>query len=363
MLGYSADHLLNSLVDIANNIQIESNFCIRHPKYQPFALPTKVADRFQQNSAQLQYKYLTLLLRNFLHGIYFNGSLQTTLAVNADAVNYLPHKNLGNNSNFGIDWQFYEQLHISNHGTGYFDPGWSVLRQEPDGSMAVTKGSLTLFIERDRHLKPRMQSAKVGESVAIWMPKNRLQNGFYVALSNVGEDLQSKPDADLGLVRIYLNLTPSGAIALMDSFTLQLNAVEIPFSFQVLYNPSAYERYDSGVLYFERNDYPAVRKVLLVVYAEHQSHFHSEFPLFTKFLAPGLSLAEEPTQKFAPQETFGMNRCQIVANALLSAWQKGNNSTPERMRAIQQHFAEFRIDLQRPYLNPSSVDIYQKLNL
>jgi len=362
MLNSSTNQLLNSLFDIASNIEIEPKFCIRHPNYQPFALPTKVADRFQQTSAALQHKYLTLLLRNFLHGIYYNGSLQTTLAINADAANDLPYQNLENNSLLEIDWQFYESLHASNHGTGYFDPGWKILRQEPDGSMAVTKAGLTLYVERDCHLEPKRQSAKVGELVAIWMPKNRLQNSFYIAVSNVGQDKLGYPDADLGMGRIYFNLTPSGAIALMNKLTLQLNAAAIAFSFQVPYNRSVYGRYDSGTLYFERKHYPAVRQVLQDVYTEHRAYFQREVPLFTKFLAPGLSLAEEPSQKFALTESFGMNRCQIVANALLEAWRKDKNSPEERISTIHQHFAQLGIDLQRPYLNPSSEDIYHPLN-
>lgn len=362
MLQSTTEPILNSLLDIASNIQIESSFCIRHPKYQPFALPTKVADRFQQTPSELQHKYLSLLLRNFLHGIYYSGSLQTTLAVNGDTINYPQHKTLEKNSVFSVDVEFYEQLHISNHGTGYFDPGWQVLRQEPDGSMKVTKGGLTLYIERDSHLEPKMQSAKIGDIIAIWMPKNRLQNGFYVAVSNIGQDLQPNLDSDLGAGRIFFNITPLGAVALMDSLTRQLNTATVPFSFYVLHNPSAYRRYDSGVLYFELKDYPVLRKVLQAVYTEHQSHFYQEVPLFTKFLAPGLGLAEEPSQKFASQESFGMNRCQIVANALLEAWQKGNNSTEKRMTTIQYHFARLGIDLQRPYLNPSSDDIYYTFN-
>ena len=70
-----------------------------------------------------------------------------------------------------------------------------MLRQEPDGSMAVTKGGLTLYIEPECHLKPSKKSAKVGESIAIWMPKNRLQNGCYLAVSNVGQEQQGNPDA------------------------------------------------------------------------------------------------------------------------------------------------------------------------
>ncbi len=361
MLYTPANQLRNSLFDIASNIQIESNFCIIHPNYQPFALPKKVAERFQQTSPALQRKYLSLLLRNFLYGIYYNGSLQNVLALNAETANLLPHQTLENNSILGIDWEFYGQLDASNHGVGYFAPGWQVLRQEPDGSLVVTKDGLTLLVEYNSRMQPSMESAKVGTLVAIWMPKNRLQNGYYLAVSNVGQ--KGNSDGDLGTTgRIYFHLTPEGAIALMGSLTLQLNAAEIFFSFQVLYNPSAYKRYDSGVLYFERNDYPAVRKVLQAVYAAYKSHFQPEIPLFTKFLAPGLSLAEEPSQKFAAQESFGMNRCQIVASSLLSAWQKGDNSTDERMKAIAQHFTQLNIDLQRPYLNPHSEDIYYPLN-
>ncbi|MDZ8187207.1 MAG: T3SS effector HopA1 family protein [Nostoc sp. ChiSLP02] len=360
---YSANQPLTSLLDIASNIQIEPNFCIYHPHYQPFALPTKVADRFQQTPTDLQQKYLNLLLRNFLYGIYYNGSLQSTLTVNTDSINQTSKYNLEDSSVSEIDWNFYKQLHDSNRGVGYFDSEWQVLRQEPDGTMAVTKGGLTLHIEPDCHLQSNKKSTKVGDMVAIWMPKNRLQNGFYMAVSNVRQKQQSNPDSGLGAGRIYFNLTPTGAIALMDSLTLQLNAASIPFNFQVLHNPCAYGRYDSGLLYFELHDYPAIHNILQTVYCENQFHFQPEIPLFTKFLAPGLGLAEEPTQKFAAQESFGVNRCQIVANALLEAWQKGKNAMEERMKAIDQHFKRHAIDLQRPYLNPNSQDVYLPLKL
>jgi hypothetical protein len=357
----STTTVLNSLIDIASNIEIGANFSIHHPQYQPFALPTKVADRFQQNSTALKQKYLTLLLRNFLYGIYYNGSLQNTLAINSETSNCLVNQYSITNPNLGIDWEFYEQLHTNNHGKGYFDSNWQVLRQEPDGSMAVTKGGLTLYVEPDCHLKSNKKSAKPGESIAIWMPKNHLQNSFYVAVSDVGQEQQTL-DADLGIGRIYFNITAAGAIALMDSLTQQLNNATLPFTFQVLYNPCAYGRFDSGILYFEREDYPVIHQILQDVYKEHQSYFQPEIPLFTKFLAPGLSLAEEPIKKFAAQESFGLNRCQIVAHALLEVWQKGKDAIEERMNSIERHFSLHSVDLQRPYLNPSSDDIYYPLN-
>jgi hypothetical protein len=359
MFDDSTNQILQSLSDIARNIQIEPNFCIYHPHYQPFALPANIANRFQQNSPSLKQKYLNILLRNFLYGIYYNGSLQTVLAANS---NCQSHLNIIKNNSLGVDEDFYEQLHHHNHGTGHYEPNWEVLRIEPDGSMAVNKNDLTLYIEPECHLQPQHKSPKLGELIAIWMPKNRLENGCYVAVSNIGIEQQDPENADLGVGRIYFNFTSAGAIVLMDSLTQALNDAAIAFSFQVLYNPAAYGRYDAGVLHFERQNYPMIRNILKEIYQEHQAYFRPEIPLFTKFLAPGLGLAEEPNQKFAPQESFGMNRCQIVANALLEAWDKGKNALEERIEIINQHFAQHLVDVQHPYLNPASEDIYQPLN-
>ncbi|BAZ41701.1 hypothetical protein NIES4101_76690 [Calothrix sp. NIES-4101] len=363
MMLETTDKLTETLQNITSDIQIEANFCIRHPNYQPFALPADVVARFERNPPQLQQKYRVLLLRNFIYGIYFNASLRNSLTNTPLRVSkvYSLHHNLENNSILGIDKEFYTELDDRNCGTGYFDGDWEVLRREPDASLAVVKGGLTMYAESDKHLVPDAPIAKRGDRIAVRMPKNRLQNGFYIAISNVGQEKQQS-NVDLGLGRIYFNTTSSGAIALMDAITSELNAVEIPFSFQVLCHPAAFGRYDACVLSFEKQDYLTVRQVLQVIYLQHQSHFHSEIPLFTKFLAPGLGLAEEPKQKFVAQESFGMNRCQIVANAIIETWQKYGNSADEKMEAIHDYFVRFGIDLQRPYLNPNSEDIYLPLS-
>ncbi|MEH2205414.1 MAG: T3SS effector HopA1 family protein [Nostoc sp.] len=348
--------LLDVLQDIVQKIEIKSDFSIHHPDYKPLELPSEAVKRFQKMPTQMQQKYLSLQLRSFLYGIYYNGSMQSVLALDGDE-NGLP-LDLENNSVLGVDVGFYKRLHESNFGEGYFDPGWSVLREESDGSLAVTKGGLRLHIERNKHLKPVEQAAIVGDYVAIRMPKNRVQNGFYMAVGNAGfsriEDVKIQPVT----VRIYINITPEGAVALIGSLTQRLNELAIPFSFKVLYNPKEYQRYDSGVLYFDKRDYEVVKQVLKTVYQQHQLHFKSEIPLFTKQLALGLGLAEEPDQKFAVQESFGMNRCQIVANGLLEAWYQGDELIEERMQSILRQFSCLEIDLQRPYLNANSEDIY-----
>ncbi len=354
--------LLDTLQDIVSNVQIHSNFCIRHPNYKPLELPDEVVVRFQRMPADIQNKYLSLQLRSFLYGIYYNGSMRSLFTLDTDSDSLALHQDLENNTRLGVDIAFYEQLHSCNGGTGYFDPGWHVVRQESDRTLAVTKGGLTLHIEPDKHLQ-LAKNAAIGELVAIQMPRNLVQNGFYVAVGNAGSRSDSHPDREPEIVRIYFNFSPSGAVAVMGSLTRELNNILIPFTFKVLYNPGDYGRYDSGVLYFEKSNYEAVRQVLETVYAQTKAHFHADVPLFTKFLAPGLGLAEEPDRKFADQESFGMNRCQIVANGLLEAWHSLNDSPQGRMTSILKHFSLLGIELLRSYLNANSLDIYTPLNL
>ncbi|MFB2978216.1 T3SS effector HopA1 family protein [Microseira sp. BLCC-F43] len=352
--------LMDVLEDIVRLVEIQSDFSIRHPDYKPLELPAEVVERFQKMPEEMQQKYLSLQLRSFLYGIYYNGSMRSSLAL--DGEGKALRLDLENNTLLGIDVGFYQRLHESNCGEGYFAPGWHVLREESDGSLAVTNGSLRLHIQRDKHLKPDESAAVVGDVVAIRMPKNLVQNGFYMAVGNVGSSRYQDANNQQVTVRIYFNLTPEGAVAVMGSLTQGLNEREIPFSCKVLYNPKDYQRYDSGVLYFNRRDYEDIKRVVKTVYAEHKSLFKPEVPLFTMPLAPGLGLAEEPNQKFGEQESFGMNRCQILANGLLAAWHQGDNLPEKRMKAILDQFSLLGIDLQRVYLNANSEDIYSPID-
>jgi hypothetical protein len=358
MLETDTDNIHDYLWDITENIRIESNFYIYHPNYQPFTLPAKIVERLQKNPPELQKKYQQILLRNFIYGIYFNGELRNILSPDTEQINYLPYQNIESNSIRGIDWQFYQKLHSCNHGVGYFDPGWQVLRLEPDGSIAVVKDGLHLHIEPEWLIESPWQYPKVGHAIAVWMANNRLDNGFYVGMSNAGGEQSSQSNADTMGGKVYFNITPEGAIALMDNFTNHLNQASIPFQFQVLYNPDNYQRFYSGLLYFDCHDYTKIIQVVKTAYQEHQCHFRPEIPLCTKFLAPGMSFAEEPIQKAPSSPSFGIHCCQIIANALLDAWEKRKEEGKSKMRIIRQHFAHLGLDLQSPYLNPHSPDIY-----
>lgn len=339
LANFSDERVLEALQDIASNIQIKSDYSISHPDYTTLELPPEVVSKFGQLPVEIQNKYLSLQLRDFLYGIYFDGSIKPRRISDENSVNLPLEEKLENNSAKGLNLEFYEQLHKSNCGKGYFDPGWLVQRQESDGSLAVQKNGLTLHIERDRHLALKEKSATVGDLVAILKPRNLLENEFYVAVGNAGYQGYGNGEGNSETVGIYFNFSPEGAVIVMGYLTGKLNKINIPFAFKVLHNPSDYERYYTGILYLEKSDYEAVKQLLMTVYQENQSHFRRKVPLFTKLLAPGLSLAEETNPKFTAIESFGLERCQIVANSLLEVWQKGDDSKESRIASISQNLS------------------------
>jgi hypothetical protein len=355
--------LLTTLEDIATNVKIKSNFCILHPSYKPLQVPDESVSRFQKLPQNLQHKFLNAQLCNFLYSIYYNGAGRSTLSLDINQKDSSKRKNLENNTYLGVDLEFYEQLHLSNKGKGYFDLGWQVVMVASDGNLAVKKGDLTVYIEREHHLQSIEQNAIAGDLVAIKMPRNLVQNGFYMAVGDAGLSSRADTLIDSQLVRVYFNVSPEGAILVMSSLTHQLNTMFIPFSFKALYNPSDYERYDTAVLYFEKYNYPVIQPVLENIYVNYQPHFRREVPLFTKEIAPGLAIAEEPDHHFSAQESFGLNRCQIITNALLEAWQQGDESKANRLALIFKHFSQQGIKLDSPYLNSQSEDIYKPVEL
>ncbi|MTJ49547.1 T3SS effector HopA1 family protein [Dolichospermum sp. UHCC 0259] len=342
--------LQTALQNIVDYLEIESFYAIKHPDYKLLELPESLIARFKNLSLDIQTKHLSIQLRNFLYSAYYNGSWDNSPSADTQI------NNLSNNSLFGMDLEFYERLHTSNTGGGYWSNNWLVVEEEEDSCLAIQKNGLTLHIERDLYLSEIDKSANVGNLVAIKMPKNLVQNGFYMAVSNLGT--QDNQD----IVRIYFNVSSEGAVSVMENVTREFNNMQVAFSFKALYSPDQYRRYDSAVLYFNKHEYQTIYPILQKIYLENQDSFSQQVPLFTKQLAPGLGCAEEPTNKLAEKESFGTNRCQMIANGLIAAWQAGNNHPESRMTAIFEQFALHKINLQYPYLNAYSEDIYTTLS-
>lgn len=330
-----------AIQDIAEKIQIQTDYSLVYGD-RNLTLPEKLQNYFVQLSPTQQETYLKYQLRDFLHEIYFSNEQTNEEDSTTELKNNLHH---------GINIDFYQQLSDRNCGKGYFDFDWKITAKQNKKLLLAEKDGLTLHLNPKRHLSPDLKNPQPGDIIAIRLPHNRIESEFYVAVGDAG-----LINDTAATISVYFNIDPQGAIALMEKLTEYLNKQIIPFEFSVLINPEDYQRYDAAILRLEHQDYKKIESSLKeIVAATRLSHFQPQTPLFTKPIAPGVSFAEEPLTE--PYD-FGLNRCQIIAEALITAWTQKQRSPKAKINLIQQYFTQQGVDLKRPYLNSLAKDIY-----
>jgi hypothetical protein len=243
------------------------------------------------------------------------------------------------------------KLSAANCGKGFWSSGWVIDRLEEGGIAAVQSG-LELRVGAADFRTADDRPAAIGERVFLRYPKElaEISPGFHVATSDTDLPLEDWRQ----LVRLYWNVTPGGAVELMRRLTKALNRAKIPFRLKVLRDRARFVRCDSAVLFFRKDDYKAVRDTIETAYAALVHQLRPEIPVFTKPLAPGLGLAEEPSQA----GSFGQSRCLLMAEGIVRAHEAGCRSVNQRLAFVKQRFAEENIDWGHPYLNSDSIDAY-----
>lgn len=333
----------NWLIDIAQKIKIYSPARIEHCDYEPLHLPESIEQQYQQLPPALQTQHLSCQLWNYLYRIYWSGE-QVPRSAPSNPPLLQP---LQNDQYRGINAAFYTQLHQANQGTGYWDPDWQVEAMTQTGWI-VQKQGLKLWIDADRFTQQLSDQPRIGDRITIQLPKNRIEERYYVAIGNAGGVNHTK------ILQICFNL-PETAIALaMQQITQALNPLQIPFNFAVRFDPADYVCRDTGILEIAASHYNQVRPILEQLYQTERSAFRPEIPQFMKALAPGIGLAEKPIG-----DSLGEYCCRLIAEALIQCWQQGHTTSEAKIKAIQQGFEQQGLDWQYPYLNPGSTDIYE----
>jgi HopA1 effector protein family len=280
---------------------------------------------------------------------------------------------------------FVWSLSRANRGTGSREPGWTVAAHE-DGRVVVERDGLRLWVrpeelhrdggavggehapspgsvqpgqrglDDDRSERAQQPDAvQPGAQVGVRMPKElrRLSPGFYMALGDAA--FPSDASAAAGVVRCYWSLRSEGAAALVERLTGALNEAGVAFRLKVIADPEGYRRCDAGVLYTLAPQYELVAPIVADTHRRVEPWLRPASPALTKPLAPGLALAEDPG---AGTESFGMNRCRLLAEGIVDAAERGAGSVAERTEVVAAHFAQAQVSLERPYLRPGSVDSY-----
>lgn len=248
---------------------------------------------------------------------------------------------------------FVQALSAANVGTGSREPGWAV-RAVNNGHVVVERDGLSLWIRREDAYAAPADTLAPGEERHVRFPKEllKLSPGFYMALGDEG--LRLSPSSRI--VRFYWNLRSDGAPRLLEAATRALNRAHVPFRLKVVNEPERFNRCDAGVLYVEQADYLGVARVVKRIYRDLVADLKPATPAFTKQLAPGLALAEDPP---GSAESFGIQRCRLLAEGIVRAFERGIESLRERVDTVSECFSEEGLSLRRPYLNAGSTNEYR----
>jgi len=249
---------------------------------------------------------------------------------------------------------FVEALSSANCGNGCWDAGWVVEAIGADGAIQVRKpGQQLRFWASGTDFRGDGGEPMPGETgrVRIGKELREMLPGFYMALGEADRPYRS-PARPRAMTRFYWHLTAQAAAPWIKEVTRRFNAAAVPFEAKVLSDPATYQRADAGVLYVDDAWRDAAFALLPPLHQAVSSRLRAATPMFTRRLAPGLAMAEDP----GDGQSFGQHRCLLIAQALQQAYRDGLDSALERVTAIVQAFTRNGFDAARPWLNPGSAD-------
>jgi hypothetical protein len=249
-------------------------------------------------------------------------------------------------ADFATVRRFVDDLSRANDGRGTQDPGWEVVDLDPDGRVVAAKDGVVLWVPR-RQFEPPGADLRPGVVGRVRVGKEfrEMIPGFYLALGDARE-----PDdaaAQGPLVRYYWNVCARGAPHLVRELTTRLNGQRIPFRLKTLRDPSSYVRADAAVLYLGWEAHLRSAAVVSEVRALVAGWLRRDVPRFSQAVAPGVGVAEDPR---ARGESFGQNRCRIVAEGLWQAFASDGQSVAARAQSVASAFARYGLDPTRPHL-------------
>jgi hypothetical protein len=247
---------------------------------------------------------------------------------------------------------FLQALSAANPGRGSHEGGWRVRGFEGD-RIVVERDGLSLWIKGHDVIADGSCEVVANAAVRVRLPKEllKLSPGYYMALGDRGLD----SDIPEGLVRFYWNLRSEMAPRFLACTLSRLNQAGLAFRLKAVNDADGYTRCDAGVLYVRKPDCQSALGIVGTVYGEVGTELKSGTPGFTKRLAAGLGVAEDP----GGGDSFGMHRCLLLAEGIVRAHEQGRSSLDDRMAVVDQCFLEAGLTLDAPFLNAGSIDSYE----
>jgi hypothetical protein len=231
-----------------------------------------------------------------------------------------------------------------------WEAGWFIESLLPDGVVSAQKhGKRRSFWPGEfvTYSRPAMRPAE-GTEISVFFPREShvMQRGWYFAF---GESVWEDRD-DLGILRIYWNIRSAGVERLVRAIAVEFNRFQVPFRLKCLTSRAHYFRLDSAVLYFNSRCFHLAVELVANIRTAVASYMGSSTPLFAKHLAPGLAFAEDPNNG----ESFGGNRCRILAEGIRNGYLQGARTSAQRLEIVINHMGASGVPIERPYMSATS---------
>ena len=256
---------------------------------------------------------------------------------------------------FSPDEILLEALSAANTTRERWENGWSIVQLLQHGQITAQKGNQTRSIWPGQFISKDGPATlpRIGAEISIFYARESrsLQSGFYYAFGDTAEE----ENRGFGLIRLYWNVGPEGAPRLIELLTSRLNRFHVPFRFKCVTARSQFERTDCAVLYLAKHFYRITAELMLDVHPEITELLDDEVPLFSKRIAKGLSVAEDP----GTGQSFGQSRTQCLAESVWNCYERKHESLQARLNEFSRLLAERGIDPEQPHLNKGSLDWYE----
>jgi len=146
----------------------------------------------------------------------------------------------------------------------------------------------------------------------------------------------------------FLDLTPAAAPDAYAQLVTTLEGYGLGFRAELCGDPAMPEQLGAAAVTVGREHVLAVARVALRMRERAPLLFGTTVPAFTREVAPGVALADEPDDG----TPFGRHRCGLLASALVRA---GHGAGPgERRAAVLLALTSAGLDPAAPHLNPGN---------
>lgn len=245
---------------------------------------------------------------------------------------------------------FMNVLSNSNRSTLDPDRNWKIYAVDAQGNAFAQKnGDVRAVVQGTYVVNPEQKGFAVNQKVDFlrYRENKAAQPVFYYVYGNT----YLAPDCNL--IRVYWSIKPEGAALLVDNVTRVLNDYKVPFNFKCLNHPDLYNRNDSAVLYFDKNDLSIIKRLIKHIIEAVRPHLTDKYPLFTDVIDTGVSMAEDPGNG----ESFGMNRVIAIADALVGSREEKIESETKKKEWVKNCLKEKGISYTHMSMNSHSSGI------